>query len=842
MFEVPRILTACMRKILLTIGLGLTLSGVATFSSHAAGMVTLHGHVPAVVSQLQAKGLLSATANLDLAIGLPLRNHEALANLLQQIYDPTSTNYHRYLTPEEFTAQFGPTEQDYQAVIDFAKANGLVVVGTYSNRMLLDVAGKVSDVGKAFHVTLRTYRHPTEARDFFAPDVEPSVPTGLPIQDISGLDNYRRPHPNYRIKPVASLSANAAPFAGSGPSGNYIGNDFRNAYVPGTSLNGAGQKIALVQFDGYLASDIAAYETLAGRTNIPLQNVLLDGFSGIPTGNGGEVEVSLDIEMVISMAPALANVIVYEGNPNNFHPNDVLNRIASDNSARQISCSWGWTGGPNVTTDQIFQQMAIQGQSFFTASGDSDAYPAGAVDNPSNKGAPADCPYLTSVGGTTLTMSGMGGSWASETVWNWGVEFGVAYDGVGSSGGYSSHYPIPSWQTNINMTANSGSTTMRNFPDVALTADNVLVIADGGTHYPGTGGTSCAAPLWAGFTALINQQATNNGHAPVGFINPAIYAIAAGTNYAACFHDTTTGNNTWSGSPSLFHAVSGYDLCTGLGTPNGTNFINALTAIGTTNPITITYISAPFPPYGTNLSALNGGNPNGTWELFVQDDAPQNIGAITNGWILTLTTASPVGAAGDLALSMTASADSVLVSNNFDYVITVMNYGPSTSSNVIVSDTLPSGVQLISTTNTQGSVIQSGSDLIWSVGALTNNGTQQLTLTMQPDSFGTVSNYAIASSDTTSDPNPDNNSSSKIVDVVPVLLSGGFMNGNGTFQFTVGGQSGQEYIVLASTNLMNINGWVPVYTNPSPFVSPFAFTNLDSSNYPYRFYRAVSGP
>ena len=130
------------------------------------------------------------------------------------------------------------------------------------------------------------------------------------------------------------------------------------------------------------------------------------------------------------------------------------------------------------------------------------------------------------------------------------------------------------------------------------------------------GGTSCAAPLWAGFTALVNQQAAINGHAPVGFINPAVYAIAAGPGYLNCFHDTTTGNNTWSGSPNLFYATNVYDLCTGLGTPNGTNLINVLAA--SVNPVI--HLSPPPPPYGTNLAAMNGSNPNGTWSLFIQDD------------------------------------------------------------------------------------------------------------------------------------------------------------------------------------------------------------------------------
>ena len=128
----------------------------------------------------------------------------------------------------------------------------------------------------------------------------------------------------------------------------------------------------------------------------------------------------------------------------------------------------------------------------------------------------------------------------SETVWNWG-------DGIGSAGGISTQYPIPSWQTNINMTSNQGSTTRRNTPDVALTADNVYVRADGRDW--NVGGTSCAAPLWAGFAALINQQAVATGHSPVGFVTPAIYALGGSPNYTTCFHDITTGNNESSGSP-----------------------------------------------------------------------------------------------------------------------------------------------------------------------------------------------------------------------------------------------------------------------------------------------------
>jgi uncharacterized repeat protein (TIGR01451 family) len=844
--KTPSFMSNCAGKNLLAIGLGLAMSGIAVFSSAAAdaGMRTLHGHVPAIVSQSQDKGRMAASTTLDLAIGLPLRNREALTNLLQQIYDPSSPNYHHYLSPEQFTSQFGPTEQDYQALIDFVQSKGLVVTGTHPNRMLLDVSGRVSVVEKALHIAMHIYSHPSQSRTFYAPDSEPAVPSGLSIQDISGLDSYRRPHPKIKFKPASHPSgviadvkpSVAVPNVGSGPDGNYIGNDFRTAYVPGTTLNGSGQKIALVQFDGYFASDINAYEALAGRTNIPLQNVLIDGFNGLPTGTGGEVEVSLDIEMVISMAPALAQVIVYEGNPFNFHPNNVLNRIATDNSAKQISCSWGWTGGPTATTDQIFQQMAIQGQSFFTASGDSDAYPAGTVDNPFGFGTPSDSAYLTSVGGTTMTMSGAGSSYTSETVWNWDIRYGSIEDGVGSSGAISTYYSIPSWQTNINMTASQGSTVNRNMPDVAMTADDVFVIADGGLYYIGVGGTSCASPLWAGFTSLVNQQAVSNSLASVGFLNPALYKIASSANYNACFHDITTDNNKWSGSPNLFNAVPNYDLCTGLGTPNGTNLINALVTVGSGN--TITHLSPPPAPYGSTLGVLNGGNPNGTWQLFVQDSSPQDSGIISNGWILTLTTANPVGTSANLVLSMTASATNLLVGGNVVYTIGVTNCGPSTSSNAVVVDTLPSGFSLVTTNSTQGSVSRSGSQVTWIVGTLTNAGAQ-LTLTAQANTAGAnLVDSASASADT-SDPYPDDNSAFVSVNVGVVVspqLSGSYVGGNGSFHMTVTGSAVQT-VIQTSTNLVN---WTPVYTNSSPFTSPFVFTDPAATNYPYRFYRAVT--
>jgi uncharacterized repeat protein (TIGR01451 family) len=298
------------------------------------------------------------------------------------------------------------------------------------------------------------------------------------------------------------------------------------------------------------------------------------------------------------------------------------------------------------------------------------------------------------------------------------------------------------------------------------------------------------------------------------------------------------GNNKWSGSPNLFSATTGYDLCTGLGTPNGTNLIIALAA----SLNTITRISAPEPAYGSTLTALNGANPNGTWDLFELDDGVFDSGVITNGWILALTTANPVGAAADNQLLMTATTGTVPVGSNGVYVLTVTNYGPSASSNVLVSDTLPLGPTFVSATPTPpGSVIRGGTSLTWNIGNLNTNAGSQLTVTIQLNSAGPFTSTAIVNANTP-DPNPDDDYALATINAgtpVPPQLTTTVVNNNGTFQFTVTGTSGQEYIIQSSTNLVK---WVPIYTNPSPFVSPFTFTDSSASNHPDQFYRVVTGP
>jgi hypothetical protein len=600
---------------------------LSELNGSGAGLQLLGGHVPGPVKAMIAEGDLAGTKQLNLAIGLPLRNTLGLSNLLEQIYNPASPNFRRYLTQAQFTERFGPTPADYEAVVAFATANHLQVTARHSNRMVLDVVGSAFDVERALHIKFHTYRHPAENRTFFAPDTEPTLDLNVPVLHISGLDDYVLPKPLYHAAPTQTDQ----PQVGSGPSGAYIGSDFRAAYAPGVNLTGSGQSIGLYQYaSGYYQSDITEYEAQAHLPNVPVNTVLLDGYGG---GPGREtVEVSLDIEMAMSMAPAVSNILVFEG----YLTDDILNAMAASNQVKQLSASWSYS--VDSTSVQIFQEFAAQGQSFFNASGDSDAWIGGVA-------SPSDDPYITIVGGTSLT-TGSGGAWSSETVWNRG-------NGSGSGGGISTQYPIPSWQTNINMTANQGSTTMRNIPDVAMVAEDVWVTCSNGSSLA-VGGTSCAAPLWAGFAALANQEAASDGVSSIGFINPAIYALGAESNYGTFFHDITTGNNAWSGSANLYNAVPGYDLCTGWGTPAGQNLIDAL---ADTEPLVISPaigfnavggLGGPFTPASENLTLTNHGTSALSWTL-VNTSSWLNVSSV--GGVL-----APGGPASTLVVGLNNSA------------------------------------------------------------------------------------------------------------------------------------------------------------------------------------------
>ena len=195
-------------------------------------------------------------------IALPLRNEAELDKLLEELYDPQSPSYRRFLSVEEFTARFGPSQEDYDAVIEFAEANGLTVTGTAPNRMIVDVVGPVANIEQAFHVTMGVYQHPTEDRTFHAPDREPTTDLPFALWHITGLDNFSIPRPASLTRDLTVKGTHD----GSGPGGYFIGSDMRAAYYGGSALTGIGQSVGLVEFAGYNANDVATYFSMVKQT------------------------------------------------------------------------------------------------------------------------------------------------------------------------------------------------------------------------------------------------------------------------------------------------------------------------------------------------------------------------------------------------------------------------------------------------------------------------------------------------------------------------------------------------------------------------------------------------
>jgi kumamolisin len=523
----------------------------------------LPGHVPeANISQAQYKGRMATAKQLDLTVALPLRNQSDLKILLQRLYDPKDALYGKYLTPTEFTANYGPTQTDYDAVKNYFISKGYAIGKSHENRTLLKVSASVAKIENSLQVNLNTYTK--KNKSFYAPDTNPELPSliATKVIGIIGLDNsviYR--HHN-RMQINKTKTAQSPLQNGTGPGNAFSPNDIRKAYnlttIPTT---GKGQVVALAEIQGYTTSDILTYQQYFHLPAIPIEKVLVDGFAGVPLS--GE-EVTLDIEMVLAVAQGLEKIIIYEGPDGPNGSLSIYQKIADDNTAKQISTSMGNPErelGKVVLNaeNQIFMQMAAQGQTLFAASGDNGAYDTavghGHVINVDD---PASNPYVVGVGGTSLILDASQ-NYSSESVWNNGMA-----SQQGGGGGVSLVWPIPSYQVGVPGIA---STRFRNVPDVALNSDpdtGYSVYYDGQWHE--SGGTSAAAPLWAAYLALVNEQRVLDGKAVMGYMLPRLYALEATSSYLDDFHDITQGNN--------FHysAGPGYDNATGLGTINSNLF------------------------------------------------------------------------------------------------------------------------------------------------------------------------------------------------------------------------------------------------------------------------------
>jgi len=547
-------------------------------------LLTRHVREAVLNGEAQWVGHLPATQSMRLVLVLPHRHQAELNNFLKELYDPQSASYRKFLTVEEFTARFGPSQADYDSAIGFAQANGFRVVGTSRNRMNLDVTGSVASIERAFHLSMGVYQHPTENRTFFAPDREPTPDLAVRLWHITGLDNYSIPRPALVRRDASVPTVKSAATTGSGPSDSFLGSDMRAAYYGRTGpLTGSGQSLGLFEFAGTDLTDLTTYYTNVGQTNdvpITLQSVDTQSTSCVFKGTPGcdDTEQTLDMTQALGMAPGLSSLVMYIGTGalagQTVDDSGIFNAMATASPLNaQLSCSWQWKPSDPTTDDPYFEEFAAQGQNLFIDTGDDGRWSS------TDFYWPSDSVYVTSVGGTDLETTGAGGAWASETGWE------DTGGGIGPD-----DFPIPSWQVTAAAGCAKCSQTYRNGPDVAANADfSFYVCADQEACSANLyGGTSFATPMWAGYLALANEQYLSNGASTtLGFINPALYAIGLSSNYDADFHDCRTGGNTDG-------CTVGYDLSTGWGSPNGAGLINALALTPISEKLTISPASLAF--------------------------------------------------------------------------------------------------------------------------------------------------------------------------------------------------------------------------------------------------------
>jgi kumamolisin len=469
----------------------------------------------------------------------------------------------RQLSRDEYSASYGASQKDFDAVQSFALANGLRVDAQKSSllRRRVELRGPVSAFNQAFGVELNDYQpNGTKQKGtvFHAIVGSVTVPEELvgSIEAVLGLDNRPIATPKFRrFKAAAAASQDA---------GTFIPPQVAQVYnfppAPSGTSAGAGQTIGIIELGGgYNPTDLTNYFSQTIGVKPPtVTDVTLDGGSNDPTNpNSADAEVLLDIEVAGSVAPG-ASIAVYFTTNTDQGFQDAISTAVHDtaNNPSVISISWGgpestWSQTAINSMDSTCQSAAALGITITVASGDN-----GSTDGETgnNVDFPASSPNVLGCGGTALTASN--GQRLSEVVWN-----DQASGGGASGGGVSAVFSLPSWQANLGVPA-SGSAGGRGVPDVAgdaSPATGYQILVDGEQEI--VGGTSAVAPLWAGLIAVLNQQLG----AHVGFLNPRLYPLGE-----APFFDITSGNN------GAFSAGAGWDPCTGLGSPNGVLLLDAL--------------------------------------------------------------------------------------------------------------------------------------------------------------------------------------------------------------------------------------------------------------------------
>jgi subtilase family serine protease len=568
-------------------------TAAAGATNHAGQTRTMRGTALPALRHATLLRTVPATAPVDVVVSLKPRHPELLAAMA------AASSGRPALSPQRIRRWFLPSASTVAGVSRYMRGQGFR--RTAAHGLSLSFSGDADAVGRAFGVRLNTYRNTLSGRTFRAPDGAVELPADIAsdVRSVSGLDTALQLQHQATASPALAAAAVTPTCAGptnakAAAPGSLLPADLAAAYGHDTLLandhDGDGQGVGLVQFSTYKPSDIADFRAcfgLDGPSATVIKNVPVNGGT---SSHSGAIEVELDMEVVLSNAPGLDTLYVYRAPNNLSNLIAMLNRMAVDSQTTDLSVvsdSWGICEAALPVSiaqaeSEALQLLAVNGVSFYTASGDFGSsgcfQPFGLTELVADD--PASQPFATGVGGTTL------GNPANPpgTAWS------------GSGGGVSMNWPMPSYQQGVGTPADAADGgakcgnpggNCRWVPDIALNANPntgyIIKCSDvgcpaGQPWFP-VGGTSAAAPLMAAITADANELSTANGGVNLGYANPCLYA-AAGTS---TFMDVVTGHNKLH-NPNGYAAEAGFDLVTGLGSPEANAFAAMVQACGTHVP------------------------------------------------------------------------------------------------------------------------------------------------------------------------------------------------------------------------------------------------------------------
>src|SRR5580658_6799083 len=511
-----------------------------------------------------AKEIVPANPNEKLDVTIRLRSRAGKKPIVSADAFTKPIAKRTILSRKEFEQSHGADPDSISRVEAFAREHKLTVKEKSAARRTVILTGTVAAMDQAFGVQLKEYQHPSG--NYRGRTGAVQIPADLQdvIEGVFGLDNRPQAKPHFRRR-RGQVGARA-----QSPGVSYTPLQVATLYSYPTGVDGSGECIALIELGGgFNPTDLNNYWSQLNLTETPnVSAVSVGDGSNDPTGdpNGPDGEVMLDIEVSGSIAPGAKIVAYFADNTDAGFLNAITTAVHdSTNNPSIVSISWGgpessWTQQAMTSMDEAFQAAAAMGVTVCVAAGD-DGSTDGVDDGLNHVDFPASSPNALACGGTELIASG--NAITSETVWN-----ELANNEGATGGGISDVFPLPSWQTGAGVppSANPNHNVGRGVPDVSGDADpttGYVTLVDGNPDV--IGGTSAVAPLWAGLIALINEIIGK----PVGFINPLLYQDAS---TADDLNDITVGNN------GAYSAGPGWDACSGLGSPIGTQVAAALGA------------------------------------------------------------------------------------------------------------------------------------------------------------------------------------------------------------------------------------------------------------------------